>query len=129
MFLVNSKKKKKNQHKISKNSVLRVSKNKSRISLSLSIAAFRKVKERISNPHFSIRSSRFFFVYIFSLSLSLSLSLSPFFFPSLFCLVPEKIEEKFVIWVILFLGWGFFCKKFSFSSLLITVFLETKRRV
>lgn len=123
MFLVNSKKKKKNQHKISKNSVLRVSKNKSRISLSLSIAAFRKVKERISNPHFSIRSSRFFFVYI------LSLSLSPFFFPSLFCLVPEKIEEKFVIWVILFLGWGFFCKKFSFSSLLITVFLETKRRV
>ena len=122
MFLVNSKKKKKNQHKISKNSVLRVSKNKSRISLSLSIAAFRKVKQRISNPHFSIRSSRFFFVYIFSLSFFT-------FFPSLFCLVPEKIEEKFVIWVILFLGWSFFCKKFTLSSLLITVFLETKRRV
>lgn len=113
-------KKKKNTNKISKNSALRVSKNKSRISLSLSIAAFRKVKQRISDPHFSIRSSRFFFVYFLSLC---------FFFPSLFCLVTEKIEEKFVIWVILFLGWSFFCKRIAFFSLPITVFLETKRRV
>ena len=48
------------------------------------------------------------------------LSLVPFFPPSFFCLVPKKIEENFVIWVILFLGWSFFCKKFTFSSLLIT---------